>query len=316
MTKKHITLENSVSLSDVQYEELEKLSAMGYSNGDMALYFNVPASDFTLAAEHPEHPVNYHIRRGILVHQAAEQMAIMDSAESGNVQAVGVLSKVRYRRDFNIARRDILYQCEIDDNLLHRLESYIESGSISDLKPDEALYIEILTMMNNMRRKYGRASTIKFFCREPFKFSYSIARDMYEHAINLFYADSKIEKKALRNLKAQQLEDAADMVLAVAREPADFETYGKLIKLSAEMKQLNIPDAPEVSPGTFDKPYKVYTLDPTFIGIDKPNRNQLAKQIDSIVGASEAEKQRVKFEAGIEDVIPFEDMLDEYEEEN
>lgn len=32
---------------------------------------------------------------------------------------------------------------------------------------------------------------------------------MYEHSINLFYSDSKIEKKALRNLKAQQLEDAA-----------------------------------------------------------------------------------------------------------
>lgn len=86
---------------------------------------------------------------------------------------------------------------------------------------------------------------------------------MYEHSINLFYSDSKIEKKALRNLKAQQLEDAAKMVLDTAKEPSDFEIYGKLIKLSAEILQLNQPDPPEIPKGTYDRPYRVLLLSET-----------------------------------------------------
>ena len=169
-------------------------------------------------------------------------------------------------------------------------------------------------MMNAMRRKYGRAKTIKFFCKPPFSFSYAQSRDMFEQAINLFYVDSKVEKKALRNLKAEQLEEAAEMVREMATKPEDFEVYGKLMKLSAEIRQLNLPDPPEMPKGTFDRPYKVYTLDPALIGINKPDRNELARQIDSIVGATEAEKEKAKRDAGI-DVIPFDEMLDEYEEE-
>lgn len=312
-----VSMEDDIlTFTDEKWAELESLAACGYSNKEMALYFDIPEDHFIAAADNPDNPVNYHIRRGILVHKAREQIGLMADAQGGNVKAVRTLASLRYRRDFNVARREILYNCEINDDLLHRLESYIESGSLGELKSDEALYIEVLTLMNNMRRKYGRTATIKFFCKAPFNFSYAQARDAFEHAINLFYLDSKVEKKALRNLKAQQLEDAADMVLAVAKEPADFEIYGKLIKLSAEIKQLNLPDPPEVPQGTFDRPYKVYTLDPALIGIEKPDRNQLARQIDSITGATEAEKQKAKFEAGVIDVIPFEDMLDEYEEEN
>ena len=60
----------------------------------------------------------------------------------------------------------------------------------------------------------------------------------------------------------------------------------------------------------------MYTLNPELIGIDKPNRNDLARQIDSIVGATEAEKEKAKQDAGIVDVIPLDNILDEYEEEN
>ena len=101
-------------------------------------------------------------------------------------------------------------------------------------------------MINSMLRKFGRVKTIKFFCKKPFEFTYAQSRDMYEQAINLFYVDSKVEKKAMRNLKAEQLEEAAEMVREMATKPEDFEVYGKLMKLSAEIRQLNLPDPPEV----------------------------------------------------------------------
>ena len=315
--KKSISSEKGVlTLPDEKYEELERLSALGYSEAEMAMYYDVPEGEFRQAAIDPTSEVNYHIRRGVLMSGALEQMGLLGDAEKGNVQAIQMLYKVRYRRQFEVAKRELLYNLDIDEKVFQRLESYIESGSLADLKPDEAIYIELLTMINAMRRKFGRVKTIKFFCKKPFEFTYAQSRDMYEQAINLFYVDSKVEKKAMRNLKAEQLEEAAEMVREMATKPEDFEVYGKLMKLSAEIRQLNLPDPPEVPVGTFDRPYKVYTLNPELIGIDKPNRNDLARQIDSIVGATEAEKEKAKQDAGIVDVIPLDNILDEYEEEN
>ena len=314
MSKSKISKDNII-LTEEKLEQLECLAALGYSVPDMAMYFNLPPDEFKADAENPDSKINYHIRRGILVNAAREQMGAMNNAEKGDTQAIRLLGKIRYRKNFETARRNILYDCEIDEKILHRLETYIESGSTIRLKPGEELYLEAMTLMNGMRRKYGRSKTIKFFCNAPFNLSYAQARDMYEHSINLFYSDSKIEKKALRNLKAQQLEDAAKMVLDTAKEPSDFEIYGKLIKLSAEILQLIQPDPPEIPKGTYDRPYRVFTLDPKLIGMDRPDRNLLARQIDEIIGATEAEKQKAKYDAGIED-IPFEDILNEYKEEN
>lgn len=312
---KSVNITDNIILPKEKLEELERLAALGYSVPDMALYFNLPLNDFQADAENPDSRINYHIRRGIIVYSAREQMGAMGKAEKGNTESIQLLSKIRYRKHFDTVRHDILYDCEIDEKILHRLESYVESGSSIQLKPGEELYLEVLTLMNSMRRKYGRVKTVKFFQNPPFDLTYAQARDMFEHAINLFYVDSKIEKKALRNLKAQQLEDAAEMVLKTAMYPKDFETYGKLIKLSAELLQLNQPDLPEVPKGTYDRPYRVFTLDPKLVGIDRPDRNTLARQIDEIVGATEAEKQKAKYDAGVEDV-PFEDILNEYKEEN
>ncbi|WP_294141595.1 hypothetical protein [uncultured Sanguibacteroides sp.] len=306
---------DAIVLTEEKLEELERLAALGYGESEMAMYFDVNIERFIEIAADPASKINYHIRRGILINQAREQMGVMSSAEGGNVQAIQALSKIRYRKDFNAARKDILLNDEIDEGLYHRLEAYVEKGSLSNLHPDEALYIELLALMNGMRRKYGRVKTIKFFCKSPFSLNYSQARAMYEHSINLFYVDSKVEKKAMRELKAQQLEDAADMVLRVAKEPSDYEVYAKLIKLSADIRQLHLPDPVEVPKGTYDRPYQVYTLEPEKIGIDRPDRLVLARQIDSIKGVTEAEKEKAKREANIEDIIPFEEMLYGNEEE-
>ena len=117
------------------------------------------------ATENPDSKINYHIRRGILVNAAREQMGAMNNAEKGDTQAIRLLGKIRYRKNFETARRNILYDCEIDEKILHRLETYIESGSTIRLKPGEEIYLEAMTLMNGMRRKYGRSKTIKFFCR-------------------------------------------------------------------------------------------------------------------------------------------------------
>ena len=106
--KKSINLEESIlTLPDDKYEELERLSALGYSEADMAMYFDVPRDDFSRAALDPESKINYHIRRGVLMSGALEQMGLLSDAEKGNVQAIQMLYKVRYRRQFEVAKREI-----------------------------------------------------------------------------------------------------------------------------------------------------------------------------------------------------------------
>ena len=114
--KKSINLEESIlTLPDDKYEELERLSALGYSEADMAMYFDVPRDDFSRAALDPESKINYHIRRGVLMSGALEQMGLLSDAEKGNVQAIQMLYKVRYRRQFEVAKREILYNLDIDE---------------------------------------------------------------------------------------------------------------------------------------------------------------------------------------------------------
>ena len=63
----------------------------------MAMYFDVPEGEFRQAAIDPTSEVNYHIRRGVLMSGALEQMGLLGDAEKGNVQAIQMLYKVRYR---------------------------------------------------------------------------------------------------------------------------------------------------------------------------------------------------------------------------
>lgn len=204
MNKSKISKDNII-LTEEKLEELERLAALSYTIPDMAMYFGLPSDEFQADAENSDSKINYHIRRGILVNTARAQMEVMNNAEKGNTQAIQLLSKIQYRKNFETARRDILYDCEIDEKILHRLEAYIESGSTIKLKPGEELYLEAMTLMNSMRRKYGRSKTIKFFCNAPFNLSYAQARDMYEHSINLFYSDSKVEKKPYVTSKPNNL---------------------------------------------------------------------------------------------------------------
>lgn len=203
---------------------------------------------------------------------------------------------------------------KFDESKYHLLEAYIESGSTGNLEEDEIEYLQVLTMMNSMRRKYGKEKTLKFFQNSPFSITAYRSKQMYDESTNLFYANEKVEKKALRALKADQLEKAADLVMATAKSAADLEVYGKLIKDSAIIRQLDKADPPTIPEALYKKPYKIYSLDPKVLGLVSADRNKLAARIDS-TDTTERYKTRLKQEARIEDV-DFIEQIDELTEKN
>lgn len=197
---------------------------------------------------------------------------------------------------------------KFDESKYHVLEAYIESGSTGKMSDDEIEYLEILTLMNSMRRKYGIEKTMKFFQKYPYSISAYRTKQMFDETINLFYSSEKVEKKALRALKAEQLEKAAELVLATANCSADIEVYGKLIKDSAMIRQLDKADPPEIPLELYTKPIKIYSLDPGILKLPKADRNKLGARIDAL-DAPEADKRRFRQEAQVED-IDFIELID------
>lgn len=302
-----------IDLTEEQIQELERLSALGYEPGDMAMIFQLDQAQFCKAAEDPASNINFHIRRGKLISVAREQMAILARTETGDIMASQQLDKIRRTRGFEISKMDIFGGFD-DKKSFQKLEDFIESGSKADLSSEESIYLEALTMMHSMDRKYGRRKTIAFFTKPPFNLTYSRASEMYDEAVNLFYSDRKIEKKALRHKKAELLEELARMGLQMVNSVRDLEVIGNLQMQAAKLQELDKPDPEKLPSELYRKQYRVFTLNPELVGIPGIKRQELADQVDSL-DIPEADKQRIRQDALITD-ITFEDNINELTEEN
>lgn len=192
-----------------------------------------------------------------------------------------------------------------------RLQDYLASGCSMELTDDEMDYYNALYALIGIQRKYGKDNAISFLMHNSFQVKRARAREMYNEAINLFFADDSVENNAHRNMMYDNLQKAAQVVLMNAHSSKDMEVYGKLMIQAAKIKQLDKPD-PQKRKEVNDKPIKIYMLDTQAVGIPQVNRQLLAEQIDSIPDIPEPEKVRLKRDAQVIDVDIIE-MLDDQE---
>lgn len=300
-----------IQLSEDQLSELERLSSLNYTPEEMAMYFNMSAQDFLNDIRNPDSIIKYHIERGKLISKAKEKLALLESAESGNITASQQLNKLRAIENFAKSRKNFIYD---DETSFQRLYDYIENGSADNLEEDEEIYLDVLTLMVTMNRKYGRRKTVNWFMGPPFNLSRHRSNALFDRAIDYFYADENLNRKALRNMRAEMIIDGAMIVLQNAKTSKDFEVYANMIVMASKLQQLDAPDPPEIPRGLYDKPIKLYMLDPEAVGITGINRHELAKQIDELP-VPESVKIRAKQDAMIED-IEFEEILNDLEKEN
>jgi len=189
------------------------------------------------------------------------------------------------------------------------IAEYIETGSKSNLTEEEIEYLDVLVKMNSMRRRYGLNETIVFFTKPPFNISMYRSKQMFEESINLFYSDEIIDKRAARNLKAEQFEQAAQLALEAAQSVKDLEIYRALLWDSYKARQLDQPDPLEIPKELYQRPIKIYTLRPDQAKLPDIDRNALAKEIDELP-ETESNKRKWKQEAMIDD-IDFIEMLND-----
>lgn len=294
-------------------KELERLAALAYKPEEMALYFDVDKIFFVQAALDVNSKIYYHIKRGQLMSLAQEQMSLLGSAETGNVTASQQLGKIRRDRGWQVSKMDI-FGGIVDKKLVQQLQDYLETGSLGKMSNEEAIYLDALTLINSMGRKYGRRNTVSFFTKAPWNLKYARASEMYDEAVTLFYTDRTIEKKALRNMYADALDEAAMVVRDNALSSKDWEVYGNLTVQAAKLRELDKPDPEKLDKEIYLKPVRYYSVDVEMIGLPAINRHTLGKQID-MLEIPEREKIKLKQDAMIENVR-LEERLNELEEEN
>lgn len=88
-------------LKDETVLELQRLSALGYSVRDMAMYFDFDYGQFKAEADNPDSDIAYNIKRGKLILRANVDMRISESAENGNITAVQQLAKSMREKNYN-----------------------------------------------------------------------------------------------------------------------------------------------------------------------------------------------------------------------
>jgi hypothetical protein len=137
---------------------------------------------------------------------------------------------------------------------------------------------------------------------------------MFDESINLFYSDDGIDKKAARNLIAEDLEQAAELCMAVAQSPKDLEIYKDLKLAAYKARQLDQPDPLEIPKELYEKPIKIYTLNPEQAKLPPIDRNDLAREIDALP-ENEADKQRWRQEGMVDDVDFIEMINDQAQQD-
>lgn len=95
-------------LSKINFDELEKLAAVGYSTEKIAMFFDVPKIEFMYYYMLEDSKLRYHYERGILYHDAKSGMAMLEDADQNASQAQR-LDKLRKTMKFRNAVEEIMY---------------------------------------------------------------------------------------------------------------------------------------------------------------------------------------------------------------
>lgn len=240
------------------------------------------------------------IEHGRLKKRADIEIAVARAAASGTPEAVKQFNEVVRDKSFSLSKLDLFGGPE-DQGAFERIQDYIAGGSKGNLSQKEQVYIDLLTMIYSLDGQWGKRRTIKFLTSKPFSFSYEQASNMYAESIEMFFANRKVSKEAMRAKMADQYDTLYALAMQNARTTKDFEIAAGILSSKAKVLRLDQDDPQQLPVENYSKQFRVLSLSPEVIGLPRANRDELARQIDGIV-APEAVKKRLRVDAGIDDL--------------
>lgn len=291
---------------DEALERVSYLAALGWEDRDIFVSEGIPED-----AVSPE--VRDAIESGRLRKRADIEIAIAKAAATGQPEAVKQYNETVRDRSFSFSKLDLFGGAE-DEGAFERIQNYISGGSRGDLSQKEQVYIDLLTMIYSLDGQWGKRRTIKFLTSKPFSFSYEQAANMYAEAVEMFFANRKVSKDAMRAKMADQYDTLYALAMQNARTTKDFEIAAGILSGKAKVLQLDRDDPEQLPAENYQKQYRLLSLSPEVIGLPRANRDELARQIDGIV-APDAVKKRLRVDAGIDDmdIVQFIDNVTQEE---
>lgn len=278
---------------DDSLDRIAYLAALGWPDNEIFISEGIDEKSV------PEE-VREAIEHGRLKKRADIEIAVARAAASGTPEAVKQFNEVVRDKSFSLSKLDLFGGPE-DEGAFERIQEYIAGGSKGNLSQKEQVYIDLLTMIYSLDGQWGKRRTIKFLTSKPFSFSYEQASNMYAEAIEMFFANRKVSKEAMRAKMADQYDTLYALAMQNARTTKDFEIAAGILSSKAKVLRLDQDDPQQLPAENYSKQFRVLSLSPEVIGLPRANRDELARQIDGIV-APEAVKKRLRVDAGIDDL--------------
>lgn len=288
---------NLINLTEDQWEKLEILAALDCSHEHIATYFDIPFNIFEREASNKNSQLSQRLRAGKVKQDLDERLGLYGLARKGDVSAHKQIFEIKRTKAFKISKLDIMGGFE-NEGTLDKLMDYVQSGTLHKASVEEQIYVDALRFIKDMDGQYGQRATIKYIV-EILKVKHQRASEMYSEAINLFYSDNSITKKALRKKYAAMIEAAALVVLENAQSSVDMKIHTEMIMQAAKLQELDKADPAKLPKEMYQKPVRVFTLDAAKAGLPEINRNDLAAEIDAL-DLPEAIKSDIKQDALIE----------------
>lgn len=287
---------------DDSLDRIAYLAALGWPDNEIFISEGIDEKSV------PEE-VREAIEHGRLKKRADIEIAVARAAASGTPEAVKQFNEVVRDKSFSISKLDLFGGPE-DEGAFERIQDYIAGGSRGNLSQKEQVYIDLLTMIYSLDGQWGKRRTIKFLTSKPFSFSYEQASNMYAESIEMFFANRKVSKEAMRAKMADQYDTLYALAMQNARTTKDFEIAAGILSSKAKVLRLDQDDPQQLPAENYSKQFRVLSLSPEVIGLPRANRDELARQIDGIV-APEAVKKRLRVDAGIDDldIVKFMDNV-------
>ena len=278
---------------DDSLDRIAYLAALGWPDNEIFISEGIDEKSV------PEE-VREAIEHGRLKKRADIEIAVARAAANGTPEAVKQFNEVVRDKSFSLSKLDLFGGPE-DEGAFERIQDYIAGGSKGNLSQKEQVYIDLLTMIYSLDGQWGKRRTIKFLTSKPFSFSYEQASNMYAESIEMFFANRKVSKEAIRAKMADQYDTLYALAMQNARTTKDFEIAAGILSSKAKVLRLDQDDPQQLPAENYSKQFRVLSLSPEVIGLPRANRDELARQIDGIV-APEAVKKRLRVDAGIDDL--------------
>ena len=98
----------SHNISQEQIDVIEKLAGVNYTPQEIAVYLGVNEQIFMAMFDDPDSNIRFYYDRGKLMAKAKVDMAVLDSAQGGNITAVQIMKKSTSLKDHAEYKRRIL----------------------------------------------------------------------------------------------------------------------------------------------------------------------------------------------------------------